>query len=79
MIISDVLHRSGDSGMSWFSKALTKLSGNKVPEVDFSETFIAKNVTIMTVQRLLLELNDDDLRRLWHMIGNELAKRKNNN
>jgi hypothetical protein len=63
--------------MSWFSKTLKKLSGNRVPEIDFSESFIAKNVTIMTVQRLLLELDDDDLRRLWHMIGNELAKRKN--
>lgn len=63
--------------MSWFSKTLKKLSGNYVPEIDFSESFIAKNVTIMTVQRLLLELGDEDLRRLWHMIGNELAKRKN--
>jgi hypothetical protein len=63
--------------MSWFSKTLKKLSGSRVPEIDFSESFIAKNVTIMTVQRLLLELDDDDLRRLWHMIGNELAKRKN--
>lgn len=77
MIISDVIHESENNSMSWFSKALTKLSGNKVPEVDFSESFIAKNVTIMTVQRLLLELGDEDLRRLWHMIGNELAKRKN--
>jgi hypothetical protein len=77
MIISDVIHESENNGMSWFSKALTKFSGNKIPEVDFSESFIAKNVTIMTVQRLLLELNDEDLRRLWHMIGNELAKRKN--
>jgi hypothetical protein len=63
--------------MSWFSKALKKFSGDRIPEVDFSESFIAKNVTIMTVQRLLLELGDEDLRRLWHMIGNELANRKN--
>lgn len=77
MIISDVIHESENNGMSWFSRALKKLSGDKVPEVDFSESFIAKNVTIMTVQRLLLELGDEDLRRLWHMIGNELAKRKN--
>jgi hypothetical protein len=63
--------------MSWLSKTLKKFSGDKIPEIDFSESFVAKNVTIITVQRLLLELGDNDLRRLWHMIGNELAKRKN--
>jgi hypothetical protein len=78
MIISDVIHRNGDSGMSWFSKTLSKLSGNKVPEIDFSKTFIAKNVTVVAVQRLLIQLDDDDLRRIWRMIGNELAKRKSN-
>lgn len=64
--------------MSWFSKTLSKLSGNKIPEIDFSETFIAKNVTVVAVQRLLIQLDDDDLRRIWRMIGNELAKRKSN-
>jgi hypothetical protein len=77
MIISDVLHRTGGFTMSWLSKTLKKFSGDKIPEIDFSESFVAKNVTIITVQRLLLELGDNDLRRLWHMIGNELAKRKN--
>jgi len=77
MIISDVLHESRGVDMSWLSSALKKFSGNKIPEIDFSESFIAKNVTVVAVQRLLLELGDDDLRRLWHMIGNELAKRKN--
>ncbi len=64
--------------MSWLSKALKTFSGDRIPEVDFSDTFIAKNVTVVAVQRLLVELSDDDLRRIWRMIGNELAKRKNN-
>lgn len=64
--------------MSWISKALKTFSGDKIPEIDFSKTFIAKNVTTVAIQRLLVELNDDDLRRVWRMIGNELAKRKSN-
>jgi hypothetical protein len=63
--------------MSWFSQVVKKISNNAIPEIDFSETFIAKNVTVVAVQRLLVELSDDDLRRIWRMIGNELAKRKN--
>ena len=77
MIISDVIHKSGDNGMSWFSQVVKKISKNAIPEIDFSETFIAKNVTVVAVQRLLVEFSDDDLRRIWRMIGNELAKRKN--
>jgi hypothetical protein len=64
--------------MSWFSQAVKKLSKDVIPEVDFSDTFIAKNVTVVAVQKLLVELSDDDLRRIWRMIGNELAKRKSN-
>ena len=62
--------------MSILSKLLSKVSGNKLPEVDFVKLPLMEFVLDGQFNKLLATLSDSDINKLIGILLNEAKRRK---